>query len=245
MVKFGITERGDIAFSDEYIDKIDKGVVEAAILISKGLPTTKGREFMIDNSRKLIFHATTTGLGGTRYEPNVVNLSDRLDGLTDFIAEGFPQSHIVIRVDPIITTPDGFDVARTVIRLAYDLGFRRFRYSFIDLYKHVVQRLKKEGLEVPPKISQVSRTLLSDFVDGFIGMYEARGCIFEACGEYTRHQVGCISGRDYILCGIDPSKIEQPTWKQRECCLCCAGKVELLSNKSRCPHQCIYCYWKD
>lgn len=24
-----------------------------------------------------------------------------------------------------------------------------------------------------------------------------------------------------------------------------AGKTELLKHKTRCPHGCLYCYWKD
>ena len=27
--------------------------------------------------------------------------------------------------------------------------------------------------------------------------------------------------------------------------MCYAGKTELLKHKTRCPHGCLYCYWKD
>ena len=71
MVKFGITERGDIAFDENWIGKISTSV-QAAVLISKGLPTPKGIEEIKKHKDKIIFHATNTGYGGTKIEPNVI-----------------------------------------------------------------------------------------------------------------------------------------------------------------------------
>ena len=46
-IKFGITERGDIAFDDGWINPVRNGDVSAAILISKGMPTPSGKEAML------------------------------------------------------------------------------------------------------------------------------------------------------------------------------------------------------
>ena len=32
---------------------------------------------------------------------------------------------------------------------------------------------------------------------------------------------------------------------QRKYCKCLVEKKELLNNKFRCSHKCMYCYWKD
>jgi len=66
---------------------------------------------------------------------------------------------------------------------------------------------------------------------------------FEACAEYTPHQLGCISQKDFDILGIQGKAT--PAGFQRKGCMCIAGKVELLNSKKRCPHGCLYCYWKD
>ena len=64
----------------------------------------------------------------------------------------FPSTHVIIRVDPIMNTVAGFETAKSVIDYAYQLGFRRFRYSFMDMYRHVITRFKEANLAVPPNI---------------------------------------------------------------------------------------------
>jgi len=66
---------------------------------------------------------------------------------------------------------------------------------------------------------------------------------FEACGEDTPHKLGCISQKDFDILKID-DKVTV-LGKQRDSCLCAAGKTELLSSKKQCWHGCVYCYWKD
>ena len=73
----------------EYIDKILNGKVEATVLISKGTPTSVGKHLMIEYANQLIFHATTTGLGGTIYESNVAPYKQRLNEVIKFVNEGF------------------------------------------------------------------------------------------------------------------------------------------------------------
>ena len=132
-IKFGITERGDIAFDDGWINPVRNGDVSAAILISKGMPTPSGKEAMLAMKDKLIFHATTTGFGGTILEPNVKPTSERLQEVTDFCKSGFPESHVVIRVDPMIPTAKGIKRAEAVVAEAYKLGFRGFPYARMDI----------------------------------------------------------------------------------------------------------------
>ena len=104
-IKFGITERGDIAFDDGWINPVRNGDVSAAILISKGMPTPSGKEAMLAMKDKLIFHATTTGFGGTILEPNVKPASERLQEVADFCRSGFPESHVVLCI--YVLLPEG------------------------------------------------------------------------------------------------------------------------------------------
>lgn len=242
-IRFGITERGDIAFHDGWIDQVRRGDVQAAVLISKGMPTPEGRKAMLEMSDKLVFHATTTGYGRTILEPGVEPFKTRLDKVRAFCDEGFPESHVVIRIDPMIPTRKGITLAESVIRYAYSLGFRRFRYSWMDIYGHVRTRFQQTGLPVPPSIREADKALVKSFVDGFCRKAEAKGCTFESCAEYNRHQAGCISKRDFELCGLDPDLATGKS-SQRSACMCCGAKTELLDHKGRCGHRCLYCYWR-
>ena len=56
---------------------------------------------------------------------------------------------------------------------------------------------------------------------------------------------GCISGYDLNLLGLYEDTEANGVGYQRKGCMCYAGKTELLKHKARCPHGCLYCYWKD
>lgn len=235
IMKIGITERGDIAFDSQWVDRFDE--MDFSILISKGLPSSNLQFFMIENSDKIIFHATTTGYGGTILEPNIVDFKTRIDKLRLF-CESFPLSHVVIRVDPIICTSKGIAVAEKVIAYAINSGFNRFRYSFIDMYPHVKDRFIKAGLPIPTVDINSTLAMINVFEKKYPGLIS-----FESCAENTKHQVGCISSRDLDILGLKGEL--NGSANQRKGCLCPFGKTELLNRKHPCPHNCLYCYWKD
>lgn len=243
-IRFGITERGDVAFHEDWIQSMRAGTVQAAILISKGLPTPKGKEAVAAMKDRIVFHATTTGYGGTVLEPGVKPYALRLAELCGFCRETeLPKDHVVVRVDPIIPTLEGVEVAEKVVRLAFAMGFRRFRYSWMDVYGHVIQRFQNAGLQVPPSIRDADPMVVAGFVDAFCSFYEKMGASFESCAELNRHQAGCISKKDFELCGLDPTAAMGKSG-QRAACMCCGNKTELLHHKGRCPHNCLYCYWR-
>lgn len=236
----GITERGDVQYDDSWITKFEK--TDFSILISKGLP--KNQKFVIENKNKIIFHATTTGLGNSIYEPNVINPKQRLDDLNVFCNNGFPKKQVVIRVDPIIATKDLLKKAIFAINYATYLGFNRFRYSFLDMYSHVEKRFKSANLEIP----KIDNELIKQFLIQMKKFEKNHNVIFETCAEnninipYT-HKIGCISENDMKILNINGELLDSNI-KQRPLCLCPKGKTELLTNKKQCPNKCIYCYWR-
>ena len=252
MVKFGITERGDAAFSDAWIEPVRLGVVSAAVVISKGLPIPAGQKFMKENPDKIIFHATTTGYGGTIVEPNVEKAFPRLDRLKEFCDSGFPMNHVVVRVDPIIPTRKGIDRAFGVVYYAAKLGFRRFRWSYLDVYKHVAERFKVAGIDLNSELSKTRDEAKNEGATPEYWWAEARDrlelefpdIVFESCAEKSPDAVGCISKKDFELCGLNPNDCAGRKG-QRAACLCCANKTELLDGRHRCPFKCLYCYWHD
>ena len=259
-LKIGITEQGDPAFDFNWIDKLRNNVVDGAIIISKGV-NSQLEQGLLEFKDKIIYHNTCTGLGGTCLEPNVPPYKEKLDHVKRLMDNGFSASHIVMRIDPIvgediikfscepyINNYDKFlEVLCEIIEFAVKNGIRRIRYSFCDYYKHVRERFHNQ------KIIDFSssNTLYYDEQQRYLTLFKDIQSIypfisFESCGEkYTpiNHKLGCVSIKDIKILGLDVNQCHE-RFNIRNECLCCSPKIELLSNKSQCPHGCLYCYWK-
>lgn len=88
------------------------------------------------------------------------------------------------------------------------------------------------------------------FYIGMRGRFD--GLRIEACAEPGLNddedlgvtRCGCVSSYDLKLLGLEPDEENDGAGRQRKDCLCYSGKVELLEHKKRCPHGCLYCYWR-
>lgn len=237
MIKVGITECGDAGLDFSWVDKL----LDANIIITKNLNDTI-IQHLLNNKNKIILHITCTGFGGTKIEPNVPNVNFIHSQTLKLIENGFPVKQIVLRVDPIIPLKIVLEQrVKKVLDLFKDTRIKRVRYSFLDMYPHVKERFINAGISLPytsfccpAYMKEDALNLLKQYED----VYE-----FEACAEYTPHQLGCISQKDFDILGVQGEAT--PAGFQRKGCMCIAGKVELLNSKKRCPHGCLYCYWKD
>lgn len=240
MLRFGITERGEAGFDFSWEKRMDE--VDAAIIISKQLNDALITR-LVNHQKKVIFHLTCTGYGGTKVEPNVPKLETTLNQYYKLMEAGFPPSQVVLRLDPIIPTKKGIERAAEVLYAFTDTEILRVRYSFLDMYPHVINRFKEQGLPDPYNGSfKPSGVMVKDamqLIDDFRKIY----CHFESCAEGTKDQTGCISHMDLDMLRIS-GELEGNSG-QRKGCLCPANKVELLSDAKRCKSQCLYCYWKD
>ena len=245
-MKIGITESGDAALDYAWVNKTNS--CDGIILITKNLTDDLINKIMT-HPDKFIVHATCTGMGGTMIEPNVPDYSHQLAQIQKLLDAGFPEERVVVRLDPIVPTERGLKTAQKVIDAA---PIKRFRISVLDTYPHVRERFRKAGVPLPygenafqatPAQFDALRTWLENQSDD---------CVFEACAEPklsgTKHVsiTGCVSANDLVKFGISSDEISGlATGKQRATCLCLSCKTELLQNKKRCPHGCLYCYWKD
>lgn len=244
--KVGITERGDAALDFSWIDKMLS--VDMAIIISKRL-SDELIDKLVWTKDAVIFHMTVTGYGGTVLEPNVPSPKWALKQFYKLIDQGFnieagfPVEQIVLRIDPIIPTPKGLQRVKEVLDLFSCTGISRVRYSFIDMYTHVIERFTNAGLRNPygtdefaPSKAHIDQAM--KLIDSYRHIYQ-----FESCSEYTKDQVGCISQLDVDILKI-PGTL-QGSSKQRKSCLCPGNKIELLGKRSQCEHRCLYCYWHN
>lgn len=241
--RIGTTESGEIAFNLEAFDRLYKG----NIIITKRL-TDKLIEKLIEHKDKIILHITCTGFGHSRIEPFVPYAEKTLVKAYNLIEKGFPKDHIVLRIDPIVPTFRGIETAKTVLRLFKPLEIKRVRISFLDNYKHVVERFNEARIErlyngefhAP---IEDRRNAFSEIAD----CARANGFeIVETCGEPGFPSTPCLSQKDIDILGLSEEIKLEGSAMQRKNCGCPANKTELLKVRPhRCENNCLYCYWKD
>ena len=231
----GITERGDACLDRSWVEK--QHLIDGLILITKRCD----EEFVSFVQEKAtvpyIIHATCTGYGGTVVEPNVVKKEEIFKAL-----KKADKEKVVLRIDPIFLTERGVENAIRIMEEGIELGVKRIRFSFLDLYPHVRKRFKEAGLVIKQDNSLAEKW--------FERIKKVTDVSFESCGESTKefpeiskYASGCVSQKDMDLMGLAAKAAGVS--HQRISCLCCAQKYELLEHKTRCAHGCIYCYWVD
>lgn len=245
-MKIGVTERGDPSIDYAWVEKMD--TVDGAVIISKNL-TTKLMTNLLTVKNKVIFHLSCTGYGGTVVEPNIPGPKEQLKKAEVLIAAGFPQSHIVIRVDPIIPSAKGLKRAENVIDLFAKAGFTRFRVSLMDAYPHVRKRFEDAGLPLPYGTKFEPSEKQFEAANHMLAEIKALhpAIAIESCAEGRLTEakaMGCISKKDLEILGLSPEDADEKGY-QRSGCLCCSAKTELLKEKHQCPYKCLYCYWHN
>lgn len=230
-MNIGITERGDAALNLKWTSWVYSK--HPAILITKNptllyetLSTT-----LFPESLNIIVHCTITGHGGSVLEPKVPKPEYALNGYRKLI-ELLGADRVILRIDPIIIGYDGgVEMAQEIFQCRMGT---RVRISFLDNYPHVKTRFVLAGLKP-----------LSYQFHADLGLRQKAAELFpgaEICGEPGFPCTGCVSEKDCEVLGVNPDLSES---KNREACCCLANKLELLSNKHPCGHQCLYCYWKE
>lgn len=272
MIKIGITEQGDAGLNFNWANKLQQmhwdGTLrhmvsdyDGAVLITKNAQPSFQKILLSLYHEKhyhnILLHLTCTGWGYTPMEPNVPNTDTQLSYLEDLLKAGFPINHVVLRLDPIIPTPEGLERAKQVLshpivqKYKYQL---QVRISVIDLYAHTKQRMSAAGYTLPNLSFRPTKTELQPVLQLLQQFPEFH---YETCAEDTLCEMawdsdvtplfiennGCISYKELELFQLPTNQL--PTGGQRSTCHCLACKSELLNQRHRCPHHCLYCYWKD
>lgn len=253
-VNIGITERGDAALSDDWVDWVYNKDLPA-ILITKNVIALENKHPDIF-TKNVIVHITCTGLGGTILEPNVPDYKSILQWIQNQPAT--IKRKIVLRCDPLCPTLfeinnekfDGNKYGNAIreIFTVIEQEKLRCRISFLDMYNHVRSRFEKLGIPVSNKYSNIeynSIHLPLKYRQEFLEVLKmiAPTTFIEICGEPGLTCTGCLSKLDLDILGMEPMDLSKG--QQRLACQCLGIKKELLNNKHPCAHNCAYCYWKD
>lgn len=255
--QIGITETYDPCFVPDWETRL----LDANIVISKELNDEMIEKLLVVQNR-VIFHHTVTGQGGTVLEPNVKTPEHEFEQYRKLLERGFPYTHYVLRLDPIILwSKETQDNVIKVLELWNSVAtasrnYIRCRVSVVDLYPHVKARLEAAGVSVfydtftaPDAVFRRVEKILSPYS----ATPDKSGFFFECCAETKLPlslvtQQGCASYRDLELLGLPESECityGRPEKKQRGDCMCLAKKQILGVKPGRCPHGCLYCFWKD
>ena len=249
MQYIGITETSDPCFVSDWETRL----LQANIIISKELSYEMQEKLLIVQDR-VILHHTVTGQGGTVLEPGVALPEYEFHKFENLIDRGFPLSHYVLRVDPVILfSKECQDNVVAVFNmwskyLKEKSETIRCRVSVVDLYPHVLERIDADGrikplwrtFKAPPAVFRRLESLMEPYTDCFH---------FECCAEQDLNKpfiehCGCASFKDIQILGKDTNEYEQPADQQRKGCMCIAKKQILARKPGRCDHKCLYCFWK-
>ena len=237
----GITETGDIAFDLKAFDRLHA----ANIIITKRLTNTVIAK-LVQHKDKCILHLTVTGWGGTKVEPLVPTTAWSRAQLTKLLQAGFPVSQVVLRIDPIILTQEGMDHVNDVLVAFEDSGVKRYRISFLDMYRHTRQRFLSEGINIPQEGFHAPLKLRQQVLDLLAQDAAMTGYEIEVCGEPGIPSTPCVSQKDIDILRLTGQVILHGKADQRDACGCPANKRQILTRRpGRCANRCLYCYWKD
>jgi len=243
MYRIGITETGDPAFNLQIFDKLEIG----NIIITKFL-TPQLIDKLREHKNKCILHLTVTGMGGTIYEPYSPSSVESKEMFDVLIKYGFPVNQVVLRIDPIIPTKDGIDIALNVIKVFKDSGIKRVRFSSLDMYEHVIERFKLQDMELPYSSFHAPDEMFHTLYKSLINVCYGYGIELEGCAENVgdSHNISCISQKDIDILGLTDKVVLEGSAKQRKGCGCPSNKIQLIKGTpKRCPNQCVYCFWKN
>lgn len=282
-MKIGVTERGDAGRDYGWHEKCLRHEIDGAILITKSITTGMGERVLdlLKHGFPMVIHVGCTGWGGSWLEPGAFTPDQQLDAAKALVDRGFPISNLTIRTDPIIPTDEGIERAIRVLDGTFDRGLiggkdkARLRFSIMDEYRHVKQRLIAMGRDpfYGPTDFQCSHQAkvrtLSALASWRMNKVIATGLElpkFHSCGEdpammdgswptpfkdlcsnWSDHfeASGCVSNADLELMGLPTVTGVSTNPQGRQFCRCLSGKTELLACKHPCKNACRYCYWRD
>lgn len=250
-MKIGITERGDASIDYSWYNKLSN--VDGAVLITKNITD----EFInavitaYNNGHKLIVHTTCTGFGNTSFEPNVYPYKTQLNQLKKLIDKGFPAVNCVLCIDPVFPTQKGLLKVKEVLDYfdSLNTNITRIRISIYDEYRHAKKRLLSIGKHPLYENFYADINTMNIVADTLSSLNHT----YEVCAEdYLALKypdvfkcIGCISVKDLQIMKLTIPQTTLENGQNRNGCHCLTCKTELLTQKHRCPNNCIYCYWHN
>lgn len=115
------------------VELLRSKITEITIIRLKYI-SPKLKDILIKNKDKVFLHIVVSGLNSTMFEPNIPMVKEVFYQIKDLVDSGFPVSHILINVDPVIQNENGMKVLKLILRVfteIKDLRLRKIRISLL------------------------------------------------------------------------------------------------------------------
>jgi hypothetical protein len=193
---------------------------------------------------RTLIEATITGLGGSKWEPNVISPKEAFDAIPALLE--LVKGKVALRYDPIISLPyvpcNSYPTwIRAYLKKAKELGVLGVTTSVMDLYPHAKERIINcFGSKIQDHLYEFHHPARTTILNSFLNEAQQLGVEVRIC---------CEQGMDSGKGGCDwPDKLvdisEFPKGCQRGCCGCIKYK-QMLTYYDKCEHGCLYCYRKE
>lgn len=198
-----------------------------------------------------LIHFSITGLGGTKYEPNVMPYQKMLDKIKEYIDEGLDPNTVTVRIDPIVPGVTPRSAIEDIIKQAAEMGVH-IRFSVMDKYSSTMKFMQNLGYDYS-KYYDVTNSqnrdanystikAIAEFVINTAKKYGIKEV--STCAEnidlpgVKKEACLSVSAVNNML-GTD---LDLPQGRQRDSCTCYGGKVDMLAYSDKCLSGCAYCY---
>jgi hypothetical protein len=110
------------------IERLKNLLTEINIINTKHL-SDEFISFCVENKDKLYLHLNITGMGKTKFEPNIPTVKETFFQLKKLITLGFNEKKILVCVNPILPNVNGLKALQLLLRIFSE--FKELRLRFI------------------------------------------------------------------------------------------------------------------
>lgn len=206
---------------------------------------------LLHHKDKIYLHFEISGMGKTIFEPNIPSVKESFFGLKKLIDSGFPQTQILVIINPILQNQNGLNALKLLLRVFSEFKPLRLRYArfmllpfrqdekgkFVIANNNILKRpaLHRGGIEFLFKSP-------SFYKDYFALIEQYRPIIYVDNGEESL--IGIRELRPFGYTNVNPDGTAVVPYKNGN-----KNKpdVKLLSLKHplRCHNQCLLCPFKN
>lgn len=191
--------------------------------------------------KDVIVHAIFSGFEGTIYEPHCPDINTKIQALWD-LASFMKPEQIVLRINPVITTRDGYKTAAWILKAA-PVGIR-VRMDFLRQTTAVRTGLEKltsqGGFKLPWDSIETPIEYKLKMLNSVAGKWGDKFKSISVCCEHAvpaKFRAGCVGREDHVALGL-------PKWYHGQykpvnnSCTCAKTKVPVYDKKAIIP-----CLW--
>ena len=206
----------------------------------------------IENKNKIYLHINITGMGQTRFEPNIPTVKYIFFVIKKLIDLGFPQKQILVIVNPILPNDNGLNALKLLLKLFTEYKFLRLRFVRFNVLQYYVNEnnqkiIKNKNITNRNEIKPYLNYLINS--DSFWKDYYKLLDEYKSIVSVDSGDEALIGVRELMAFSINNEWINSDNTRDKIIHYEKGNKykpiVNLLSEKKaiRCSNRCLLCSW--